>query len=73
MAAGQHEHPHIKGDWMQADESANHLELAPTDREGVYAVRDSFTPGDVLFATGNQLLKLAQAVQQGKMSTLIGQ
>lgn len=71
--ATSHGHPEITGQWMQADASRNHLELAPTEKGDIFAVRDTYTPDDVLFATREQILKLAEAVNTGRMKNLIRQ
>lgn len=55
----------IKGDWVPADSSGNHLELAPTTDPSVLAIRGTYEPERVMFATPTQLDSLAKSWQQG--------
>jgi hypothetical protein len=64
------DHPRIQGNWMPADESNYTLEVAPTDRENVLALRDSFDQSNVIYATKKQLHKFADVVQTGRIENL---
>lgn len=61
----------VTGQWTPADDSENTIELAPTDKEHVFAIRDTYDQGEVIFATDKQLRNLAQAVEKGRMKNLI--
>lgn len=64
------EHPVIKGEWMPVDNSRNTLEVAPTDRDNVLAIRDTYDPREVIFPTKQHILNLANAVQEGRLRNL---
>lgn len=69
---GQHpQHAEIRGTWQPADQSDNRLELAETDRDGVFAIRDSYDPAEVVFATSKQLRNLVDAVQKGTLRNIV--
>jgi hypothetical protein len=63
-------HPSVKGQWMPADTSSNTLEVAETDQNGVFALRDTYDQQEVIFATDRQIRSLADAVQKGRLTTL---
>lgn len=63
-----HNDPQITGDWRSADESRNCLQLAETNKDGVFAMRDTFDPQHVTYATAGQI----QAFVQNASSLLIG-
>lgn len=65
------QHPDITGKWQQADPSTHTLELSPTNREDVFAIRDTYDQSDVVFATGKQILNLAESVQKGTIRNLV--
>lgn len=62
----------ITGTWEQADTSRHRLELAPTEEEGVIAIRDSFDPSRVVYATSSQVTKMARAVEDNRFRRLLG-
>lgn len=66
-----HDHPHITGNWTPADGTKNTLELAPTDRDEVVALRDSYDQGKVIFATSAQVMTFADAVSKGPIRNLL--
>lgn len=63
-------HPTVTGQWMRADNSSNTLELAETEQNGVFALRDSYDQQEVIFATEKQIHNLADAVQKGRLRNL---
>lgn len=63
--------PHVTGQWTQADSSKNCIELAPTDHDGVFALRDTYDQSHTITVTKNQLKNLADAVEKGPMRNLI--
>lgn len=64
-------HPAITGNWTPADESTNTLEVAPTEQQEVFAIRDSYDQREVIFATRKQLSHLVDAVQKGRMRNIL--
>lgn len=62
----------IAGNWVPCDDSANRLELAPTEQPGVIAMRDTHDPDTQLFATANQLQSFVAAAEKGRLERLIG-
>lgn len=62
----------ITGNWEPADSSAHHLELAPTAEKGVIAIRDSFDPSRIVYATGNQLTSMVEAMEETRFRRLLG-
>jgi hypothetical protein len=64
-------HPEITGTWQRADNTNHALELAQTERGDVFAVRDTFDQGEVIYATKQQIRNLADSVQKGPMRHLI--
>jgi len=63
--------PAVTGRWESGDASANHLEIAATERPDVFAMRDSFDPGRQVYATEGQILKFADTVQRGQLRGLL--
>lgn len=61
--------PHITGDWRSDDQSANRIEVAPTDlvlgsdgqQEHAIELRSTANPEQFLVCTPSQLKKLSQA------------
>lgn len=62
----------ITSEWFPADESANRLEVAATDQEGLVALRDSYDPERQVFCTTSQITKLVQATEQGRLRSILG-
>lgn len=63
--------PDINGEWHKADQSTNTIEVAPTSRDGVFALRTSFDSRDTVFVTNKQLLNLTDSIQKGPMRSVI--
>jgi hypothetical protein len=61
-------HPEIMGEWVRADDTDNTLELAPTSRPGVIALRDTYDQDEMIFVTNKQILKLVEAVDKGRFT-----
>jgi hypothetical protein len=63
-----------KGDWHspETDQSRNRLELSGTTEPGVLAIRNTFDSRQPpIFATGPQLMALADAVQHGNLKRIV--
>ena len=53
----------ITGRWIAADSSPNHLEIAQTDGPDVRAMRSTYFPDNVLFATTGQIRAVLTALE----------
>jgi hypothetical protein len=63
--------PEITGKWQRADNTNHAVEVAETERGDVFALRDTYDQGQVIFATDNQLRNLADSLQKGPLRNLI--
>ena len=66
--------PQIQGNWVAADDSRNHIELAATKEEGVFAFRDTHDPATITTVTRKQVMSLADSVKGdgGRLRRLLG-
>jgi len=54
----------ISGDWRRGDESKHALEHAPTSTPGIFALRSTEDPANVLFTTENQVRQALSSITQ---------
>lgn len=62
--------PQVTGAWVAADGSTNHIEVAPTSVPNLRAYRNTYAPDEVFFATPQQLINFATAINSGQMRSL---
>lgn len=62
--------PNVTGAWTPADGSESRIEVAQTSVRNLLACRNSYNPDEVFFATPQQLINFATAINSGQMSNL---
>jgi hypothetical protein len=60
----------ITGAWVPADGSTNHIEVAPCANPNLRAVRNSYSPNDVFYASPQMLNNFATAINSGQFRSL---
>lgn len=65
----------VEEPWVETDTSTNRLEFAKTDGrtpngEEIYAMRDSYNPGNMLFVPRSHILNTVNSVQDGRLARL---
>jgi hypothetical protein len=64
-------HPQVTGNWTPADGTKSTLEMAKTEDPNLRALRNSFTPEQVLFGTPQQIQSFARSVTEGQLHKMI--
>jgi hypothetical protein len=67
MANSSSPRPQVQGSWTPADGSESHIEVAQTNVNGLLACRNTYAQEEVLFATPQQLINFATAINSGQM------
>jgi len=58
----------VTGDWKSPEDQTTHrIELAPTSKPGVMALRDTYAPDRFITVTRPQLEKLARPVIENRL------
>lgn len=62
--------PQVQGSWTPADGSESRIEVAETNVNGLLACRNTYDTDQVFFATRQQFINLATAINSGQMRSL---